>query len=93
MGAIAASGKPEALQLFREVMLASASVPIVFPPVQIHVDAGGKKFDEIHVDGGTVSQVFLLPTRESFSITATPREKRGLLGNRACRTFQIKRRL
>ena len=63
MGAIAASGKPGALQLFRDLMLASASIPIIFPPVQIPVDADGRKFDEIHVDGGTVAQVFFLPTR------------------------------
>ena len=35
MGAIAASGQPGALELFRKVMLASAAIPVAFPPVYI----------------------------------------------------------
>jgi predicted acylesterase/phospholipase RssA len=35
MGAIATSGRPEALDLFRKVLLASASVPGVFDPIFI----------------------------------------------------------
>jgi predicted acylesterase/phospholipase RssA len=49
MGLIAASGRPEALDLFRKVMFASASIPIVFPPVFFEVDAGGRLYDEMHV--------------------------------------------
>jgi predicted acylesterase/phospholipase RssA len=37
MGAIAASGHPAALQLFRDVIRASAAIPIAFPPVFIKV--------------------------------------------------------
>ncbi len=59
MGAIAASGEPHALKLFREVMLASASIPGAFPPVYINVEAEGQNYTEMHVDGGTISQVFL----------------------------------
>ncbi len=59
MGAIASSGNPGALELFRKIMLASASIPGVFPPVYFDVEAGGKRFDEMHVDGGVISQVFL----------------------------------
>jgi hypothetical protein len=58
MGAIAASGRPEAPDLFRKVMLASASIPVAFPPVYIPVQAGGKTYDEMHADGGTTTQVF-----------------------------------
>ena len=58
MGAIAASGQPGALELFRSVMLASASIPIAFPPVYIDVEAGGRRFDEMHVDGATVANLF-----------------------------------
>jgi len=58
MGAIAASGHPGALELFRSVMLASASIPIAFPPVYIDVEAGGRRFDEMHVDGATVANLF-----------------------------------
>jgi hypothetical protein len=58
MGAIAASGQPGALDLFRSVMLASASIPIAFPPVYIDVEAGGRRFDEMHVDGATAFNLF-----------------------------------
>ena len=61
MGAIAESGQPNALQLFRDVILASASVPGVFPPVLVEVEAGGRRFDEMHVDGGVSAQVFTYP--------------------------------
>jgi predicted acylesterase/phospholipase RssA len=59
MGAIAASGHPEALQLFRQVVLASASIPGVFPPQYIKVEAGGRTYTEMHVDGGTLAQMIL----------------------------------
>jgi hypothetical protein len=45
MGLIAVSGRPEALDLFRKVMLASASVPVAFPPVLFEVDANGGRYD------------------------------------------------
>ena len=61
MGAIAASGHPGAVQLFRDVIRASAAVPIAFPPVFIPVRmADGRSFDEMHVDGGATSQVMLI---------------------------------
>lgn len=59
MGAIASSGNPGALDLFRKVLLASASMPAVFPPVYINVSADGKQFEEMHVDGGTVTEMML----------------------------------
>ena len=59
MGAIARSGDPQALELFRKVMLASASIPGVFPPVYFDVTADGQTYDEMHVDGGVKTQVFL----------------------------------
>lgn len=61
MGAIAKRGTAESLELFRSVLLASASVPGVFPPVRIKVRAGGKTYEELHVDGGTINQTFFLP--------------------------------
>ena len=63
MGEIASSGNPEAIHLFRNILLASASIPGVFPPVFINVQADGKTYDEMHVDGGTTNQVFLLPNQ------------------------------
>ncbi len=59
MGAIASSGKPGALALFRQVMVASASIPIAFSPQYIEVEANGERYDEMHVDGGVTRQVFL----------------------------------
>jgi hypothetical protein len=56
MGAIAGHRTAEARELFRRVLLASASVPAVFPPVQIRVRADREYYEEMHVDGGTVSQ-------------------------------------
>jgi hypothetical protein len=60
-GAIAASGKPESHDLFRKILLASASVPGVFPPVMIDVEAGGQHYQVMHVDGGAGAQTFLVP--------------------------------
>jgi len=59
MGAIAASGHPNALGLFRDIMIASAAIPVAFPPIYIKVEAYGQRFDEMHVDGGVSNQVFL----------------------------------
>lgn len=66
MGRIAMSGHPEALSLFRKILLASASVPGAFPPVRIQVRANGKDYDEMHVDGDVTQQVFLAPTALAF---------------------------
>jgi len=61
MGAIAAHGGDDALKLFRSVLLASASIPGGFPPVMIDVEANGKRFQEMHVDGGLGGQFFVAP--------------------------------
>lgn len=59
--AIAASKNPRAIPLFRSILLASASIPGAFPPVMIDVDIGGTRYQEMHVDGGTMAQVFFYP--------------------------------
>ncbi|MCQ1058984.1 patatin-like phospholipase family protein [Photobacterium sp. DNB23_23_1] len=61
MTKIAASGDPKALHLFRSVLIASASIPGAFPPVMIDVEARGQHYQEMHVDGGTMSQLFIYP--------------------------------
>ncbi len=61
IGAIANSGHPRALELIHQILLASASIPGAFPPVLIEVQAGDDWYDELHVDGGAASQVFLYP--------------------------------
>ncbi|MGO7964794.1 patatin-like phospholipase family protein [Rhizobium ruizarguesonis] len=61
MGAIAASGRPDALRLFQDIMVASASIPGVYPAVMIKTESGGHRFEEMHSDGGSASQVLMLP--------------------------------
>jgi predicted patatin/cPLA2 family phospholipase len=61
IGAIAASDYPQKMRLIHELLRASAAIPIAFPPVIISVEAEGKQYDELHVDGGTGSQVFVYP--------------------------------
>lgn len=57
MGAIASTQNPEALELFRNVMLASAAIPAAFPPVIFKVEADGHSYDEMHVDGSVTTQI------------------------------------
>jgi predicted patatin/cPLA2 family phospholipase len=61
MGAIAARGDDGAVKLFRDVLLASATLPGVFPPVFIDVEAHGHRFKEMHADGGIGGPFFIGP--------------------------------
>ena len=61
MGAIAAQGGPAARTLFAQVLVASASVPGVFPPSLIPVESDGRLFSEMHVDGQAESAFFAIP--------------------------------
>lgn len=61
IGKIAKSGHPDALTLFHSVLVASAAIPGAFPPVMIDVEADGQAYQEMHVDGGAITQVFLYP--------------------------------
>ena len=61
MTAIAASKDPNSIPLFRSILLASASIPGAFPPVMIDANVGGSTYQEMHVDGGTMAQVFFYP--------------------------------
>jgi hypothetical protein len=60
MGAIASSKDPVRLELFRTVLIASASIPAVFPPTMIKVNSGGKHYDEMHCDGGVFFEAFFI---------------------------------
>ena len=66
MGRIAMSHNRDAKSLFRKILLASATLPGVFPPVRIQVRVGGQNYDELHVDGGVTRQVFIAPSIFSF---------------------------
>ena len=61
MTKIAASNHPDALGLFRKIMLASAAIPGAFPPSMFDVEVNGKPYQEMHVDGGATAQVFVYP--------------------------------
>lgn len=68
MGEIAAHGGPEALELFRDVLQASASIPGAFPPVMLQAQVrgedgqpSGEPFEEMHVDGGVLNPFVALP--------------------------------
>jgi predicted acylesterase/phospholipase RssA len=61
IGAIAELNTPESKKLIRQILIASAAIPGAFPPVMIDVEADGKKYQEMHVDGGASAQVFLYP--------------------------------
>ncbi|MCC6888549.1 MAG: patatin-like phospholipase family protein [Hyphomicrobiales bacterium] len=61
MGAIAEKGDAAALKLFRDVLLASSAIPGFFAPVLIDVEANGKTFQEMHIDGSVTSAFFVAP--------------------------------
>ena len=61
LGAIATQGTPQALELFRSVLVASASIPGAFPPVLIQSDNAGLRFEEMHVDGGVAAPFLAVP--------------------------------
>ncbi|QIG49383.1 hypothetical protein G5V57_17655 [Nordella sp. HKS 07] len=65
IGAIASSKVASRKQLIQNILIASASIPGVFPPINIKVVADGKSYDEMHVDGGTSNQAFLFPSQFS----------------------------
>lgn len=67
MGLIAAQGGDRARTLFRDVLVASASVPGVFPPVLIRVREGDRVYDEMHVDGSVTTSLFAAPHSAQLS--------------------------
>ncbi|KRB52165.1 patatin-like phospholipase family protein [Phenylobacterium sp. Root700] len=67
MGAIASRKNPEALDLFREVLVASAAIPGVFPPVMIPTKSvDHRQIDEMHVDGGVTAPFVSIPEAMYF---------------------------
>lgn len=71
MGILASQGEI-ALPIFRDVLLASASIPGVFPPVLIPgLNDNGQVVLEMHVDGG-VNVPFLAVPEQSLLWTAPP---------------------
>ena len=69
MGAIANSGHPDALDLFQKIVLASSSIPAAFPPVFIKIKINNQRYDEMHTDNGTITQVFF--NKNTMNLSAT----------------------
>src|SRR5262245_34675568 len=81
IGAIAASGHPGALDLFRKILRASSAVPAMFQPVMIDVELNGKHYEELHVDGGAIAQMFLYPPSIDIQKIANRERKAYLIRN------------
>jgi len=60
MGAIASSHRKDKLQRYRDIIYASSAIPILFPPQFFDVDANGRRYYQMHVDGGIYSYVFMI---------------------------------
>lgn len=93
MGRIASLRTLEGLNLFRDVITASASLPVVFPPMLVAAEANGRRFEEMHVDGGVSAPVLTLP--EAFLLHNAKLAKVGnlqlfiLINNKVEREFQL----
>lgn len=94
MGRIASLHSAESLNLFRDVVAASASVPVVFPPMLVTAEANGRRFQELHVDGAVTAPVLTLP--EAFLLRDAAMTKAGgglqlyiLINNKVERDFQL----
>jgi predicted acylesterase/phospholipase RssA len=93
MGRIASLGNAEGINLFRDVMAASAGVPVVFSPMLVTAEANGRRFQEMHVDGGVTAPVLTLP--EAFLLRNAKVGNAGdlqlyiLINNKVEREFQL----
>jgi Patatin-like phospholipase len=84
MGAIAASDYSGRLQLFRDILVASASAPGLFAPTYIQVQAGNARFQEMHVDGAVTSNVLAVPESvllQKVALTNTAKPKLYIIVN------------
>ena len=60
MGALASKGGPDAVKMFRKIILASCSFSTMLPPVFFQVEADGRRYDEMHADGGVIGGIFYI---------------------------------
>ena len=79
IGKIAESNHPDRVRLFQSILIASAAIPGAFPPIMIDVEANGQRYQEMHVDGGTVAQVFVYPPSLDLKKLS---EKKGIIRER-----------
>ncbi|WP_242913260.1 patatin-like phospholipase family protein [Brevundimonas pishanensis] len=74
MGEIARRGDEEARELFKKVLVASASIPGVFPPVLLPgLSDQGQVMMEMHVDGGVNLPYLAVP--EGLMLWTSPRQE------------------
>lgn len=96
MGKIANSDNPQAMALFREVLVASAAVPGILPPVYLDVQSGNRRFREMHVDGGVTAQVYAIPLEAGAAVLSSgPGRERHIyviINNRVAPQFDLARR-
>ena len=59
LGSVALNGGVSARTLFRDILVASASVPGMFPPVVIHICENAACHNEAHVDGAATVPFFV----------------------------------
>ncbi len=59
IGAIAIGHSTDKVPKIRDVLLASSSVPLIFPPVYFTVVHEGKAYQQMHVDGGIESPLLV----------------------------------
>lgn len=85
IGFIANSGHPQALELVRKILVSSAAIPAAFPPVMIDVEVDGQMYQEMHVDGGCMAQVYLYPPTLKLRETIRPENR-----NRIRRAYIIR---
>jgi hypothetical protein len=81
IGAIAASGHPDSLELIRKILRASSAVPGFFQPVMIDVTLNGQPYQELHVDGGAIAQIFLYPSNVALGRFGTRGREAFLIRN------------
>lgn len=89
IGAIAASADPRRRQLIIDILLASAALPGIFPPVMIDFTIDGKRYQEMHVDGGAIAQAFLNPPSLSLKHVKKILRAEGLKPNNHKRTAYV----
>jgi len=75
--AIAASRDVQARSLIIDVLLASASIPATLPPVLFEVEIDGQNYDELHVDGGATSQLFVYPSAIDWKLVTSQLKVKG----------------
>ena len=66
LGSIALHGNQHAKPMIQTLLLASASVPGMLPPVTVTVRSQGKMRAETHVDGGVTLPFFIVPAPQDL---------------------------